>query len=431
MLTSALIARAKTELHIDAFEIDAELARLSRSLLSTEPLSTHSVNIQNADLIKHYSKNKTNNDNKYDIIILNPPYKKLTTKDKNWFNLKKIGISAHNYYSAFLEIALNSAKENGQIIAIIPRSFCNGYYFKSLRNILIKSYQIASIHLIKSRDTIFHEDSVLQENVIIKLIKSNPSSKSKTCISQCNGDLRTNYKSITLDQAEITSPCDSELHFRLIVDIKEKNTIIRMDHFKSTLESIGFSVSTGKIVDFRLPPGAIINENLINSYPLLYPINLQGWRVKWPVKGPRGSLSIKKSKILDRQLFKLKYAVLVKRFTSSEERRRIVASAYVRKNNNPVGIENHINVITHTKIQSQKIINGLMTYLNSAIVDRYYRIISGHTQVNAIDLKNLPCPELDILLKIGEAVNKSGYDHSHDCPFEKLYSDAIRGHHAN
>jgi adenine-specific DNA-methyltransferase len=47
---------------------------------------------------------------------------------------------------------------------------------------------------------------------------------------------------------------------------------------------------------------------------------------------------------------------------------------------------------------------GLSALLNSAIIDRYFRIVSGNTQVNAAELRALPLPPWEILQRIGGKV---------------------------
>ena len=45
---------------------------------------------------------------------------------------------------------------------------------------------------------------------------------------------------------------------------------------------------------------------------------------------------------------------------------------------------------------------GLSTYLNSSLVDRYFRQFNGHTQVNATDLRSLRYPGREVLKRIGQ-----------------------------
>ncbi len=49
---------------------------------------------------------------------------------------------------------------------------------------------------------------------------------------------------------------------------------------------------------------------------------------------------------------------------------------------------------------------GLSTLLNSALIDRYFRILNGNTQVNATELRALPLPPLAVIRKLGQAVTR-------------------------
>jgi len=48
--------------------------------------------------------------------------------------------------------------------------------------------------------------------------------------------------------------------------------------------------------------------------------------------------------------------------------------------------------------------HGLTAWLNSTVVDRYVRCFSGHTQINATDLRRLPYPTAHELCSLGQAV---------------------------
>ena len=70
-----------------------------------------------------------------------------------------------------------------------------------------------------------------------------------------------------------------------------------------------------------------------------------------------------------------------------------------------IGLENHLNVFHENKNPlNEKLAKGLSVYLNSTVVDEYFRCFSGHTQVNATDLKLITYPSKATLLKLGEWV---------------------------
>ena len=87
--------------------------------------------------------------------------------------------------------------------------------------------------------------------------------------------------------------------------------------------------------------------------------------------------------------------VLVKRFSSKEERRRIVAYMYEGGEIEAdwIGFENHWNVLhVGRRGLDPGLARGLACFLNSTVVDRHFRVFSGHTQVNATDLRNMKYP---------------------------------------
>ena len=98
------------------------------------------------------------------------------------------------------------------------------------------------------------------------------------------------------------------------------------------------------------------------------------------------------------------YYVLVKRFSSKEQKRRVMAAVYdPSKIDTPfVSFENHLNYYHRQgKGLPEKLAKGLALYLNSSVVDEYFRLFSGHTQVNATDLRKLPYPTQEQLLSLG------------------------------
>ena len=107
--------------------------------------------------------------NGYTHAILNPPYKKINNASRHRLLLRDAGIETVNLYSAFVALTLAMMAPGGQIVAIIPRSFCNGPYYRPFRRFLLERAAIRQIHLFKSRDQAFKDDNVLQENIIIVL----------------------------------------------------------------------------------------------------------------------------------------------------------------------------------------------------------------------------------------------------------------------
>ncbi len=105
--------------------------------------------------------------------------------------------------------------------------------------------------------------------------------------------------------------------------------------------------------------------------------------------------------------------VLIRRFSAKEEKRRLVAAPLIRKNINSehIGIENHLNYIYRKGGQLSEVeTTGLAAILSSSLLDSYFRIFSGNTQVSATELRNFPLPPQQIIRKIGAMIQEQGID---------------------
>jgi adenine-specific DNA-methyltransferase len=126
--------------------------------------------------------------------------------------------------------------------------------------------------------------------------------------------------------------------------------------------------------------------------------------IEWPKESKKPN-AIALNESTKKMLFPSGFYTVVKRFSSKEEKQRIVARVV-----NPemlvseyVGLENHLNVFHLKKggIDSD-LAYGLAAYLNSSYVDRHFRSFNGHTQVNATDLKQMRYPKREVLITLGE-----------------------------
>lgn len=92
--------------------------------------------------------------------------------------------------------------------------------------------------------------------------------------------------------------------------------------------------------------------------------------------------------------------------SSKEERKRIVAAVYdsalIGKVN--IAFDNKVNYyhIKNEGLINRNLAKGLSLYLNSSLVDFYFRTFSGNTQVNVSDLKSLKYPAVEDLEILGK-----------------------------
>ena len=107
--------------------------------------------------------------------------------------------------------------------------------------------------------------------------------------------------------------------------------------------------------------------------------------------------------------------VLVKRFSAKEETRRVSAALYDPRQitTNRIGFENHLNYFHRGgKGLDSDLAKGLTVYLNSSLVDYYFRQFNGHTQVNASDLEKIKYPTPQQLIRLGKIMDQGLPDQS-------------------
>jgi len=338
---------------------------------------------------------------RYNCAIMNPPYRKINNDSPERLALRAIGVETSNLYTGFLSIVLKMLAPDGELVAITPRSFCNGLYFKPFRKTLLDTLRLRRIHVFDSRQVAFSEDEVLQENVIFHGLKS---AKQSECVmvSSSTGpeDDFITARNVPLDK--IVRLDDPEYFIHIVPDELGASVSERMARLHTTLAELDVEVSTGKVVDFRATE-LLRDLPTSKTAPLIYPRNFENGYIKWPKPGNKPqALAILPG--ADELLVPNGVYVLVKRFSSKEERRRVVAAVYDPKriHAEQVGFENHTNFFHRNgEGLNVKLAKGLAVFLNSTLVDLYFRQFSGHTQVNATDLRNFKYPRQSQLEQLG------------------------------
>ena len=121
--------------------------------------------------------------------------------------------------------------------------------------------------------------------------------------------------------------------------------------------------------------------------------------IDWPKKDAKKPNAIYRNAETEKWLYPNGYYTVVRRFSSKEEKRRIMASVVCPDafpDAPALGFENHLNVFhEHKHGLSETLVRGLAVFLNSTMVDDYFRDFNGHTQVNATDLRLMKYPSRD------------------------------------
>jgi adenine-specific DNA-methyltransferase len=407
VLTCAFLERIKNEkwdvpnIDITAYDIDSTVCDTLRENISYAAYSFENVNIEilNTDFLDKTSFDFTwNIHKKYTHVIMNPPYKKIKACSKEREETRAFGLETVNLYSAFLGASIALTEKSGYIVAVIPRSFCNGAYYKPFRQFILKNCSIKHIHLFESRNQAFKDESVLQENIIIMLQKE--TAQENVTVTYSENATFKNMETLSVPFTQILNPKDKEAYFSIPTQIKDDEFI---NNSFTSLKQLGIQVSTGPLVDFRLKY-FLYKEYAEELVPLVYPVHLRNYKFEWPKKSKKPN-AVAPIEEVRKQLFPKGYYVLVKRFSTKEEKQRVVASLITPEDfvKDTIAFENHLNVFHVNKSGlPEELAYGLIVWLNTSYIDEKFRLFSGHTQVNATDLRNLPYPPVKTLTEMGK-----------------------------
>ena len=398
---------------VDAFELDDRLLpHLHRTLESYhDQLPCLEISVRGQDFIETAVAALEGNLfaeslPRYTHAILNPPYKKMRSDSPHRLGLRRVGIETVNLYSAFVALALELLEDGGQLVAIIPRSFCNGPYYRPFRDFILGRAALKHMHLFHARNKAFRDDNVLQENIIFYLERG--AQQTSVVVSVSTDDSFNDLSSHIYPFSEIVFPNDSE-RFIHVPTATGDDATAQASSLTSTLADLDVSVSTGPIVDFRMRPHLLQTPNA-DAVPLLYPGHFTDTRLEWPKKDFRKPNAIALNAETARWLYPKGFYTVVRRFSSKEEKKRIVASVVdpaAFPNAEWIGFENHLNVF-HCQRHglTEDVAHGLAAFLNTRALDTYFRSFNGHTQVNATDLRQLHYPSYRLLAQLGNWMRK-------------------------
>ena len=374
----------------------------------------------------------------FDLVILNPPYFKVNQKDARARLVKDIAYGRTNVYTIFMSLAASSLRVGGHFVSITPRSFASGTYFQHFRRQFFSMITPELIHIFDSRRSAFEDANVLQENVILAGVRK--------------GAVSVDAPFVTLSRSQgiqdLVHPLIQQVQRRLIFDEKQKDPVLHLPtsdidthllqafrRWPNRLATYGLEISTGPVVPFRSLDMLTSSEEVKQgtAVPLLWLQHVRRMDITWPLEHfdkPQGVLREAGQKLLIKNTTK----VILRRFSAKEEPRRITAAVLSDDifSTELIALENHLNYLYRPggALSDEEAI-GIAAFLNSILVDRYFRITNGNTQVNATELRKLPLPPLEQLALIGQRVInlqiEQDFDAIEGILMEELGKDLIVG----
>lgn len=330
----------------------------------------------------------------YDLVIANPPYKKMRKDSPEAKAMHVIVYGAPNLYGFFWAKTAIELKKHGLSAFIIPRSWMSGAYFYRLRNFMLAEGSLMEVHSFKERTNIFGTTKVMQELVIVLFYKGG--------LDHIRFWQLPNVHQLDQGQAvdipTYQAVTGAEKRVYNLVTAADLHALKWAQSLPSTFAHTCLRMKTGLTVAYRNKE-FLVQEPQVNTAPIFFADNLRHHTVKIGRKGPQ-FLKAARSGLLQTNMD----YIFVKRFSTKEESRRI-QTAYYSAADYPVyreiSTDNKLDFVIATNL-NLSILRGAFLVLSSTQFDRYYRLVNGNTQVNATEVNDMKFPNDQQLTALAE-----------------------------
>lgn len=346
-------------------------------------------------------------DEAFDLVVGNPPYGRMKLSPRLRSRYRGSLYGHANLYGLFTDLAFRWVKPGGVVAYVTPTSFLAGEYFKNLRGMLGRAGAPLSIDFIGDRKGVF--DEVLQETMLATYRRSSLDRGSQA-VRPASVTFLTPIDESVLQISPVGSfevPNDPRFPWLVPRDTSQNALITRLRKMPHRLADWGYEVSTGPLV-WNRHKDQLREQNGPGCLPLVWAEAIR----------PDGRFQMQVTKMNHRAYFKPRPrdhwlvighpCVLVQRTTAKEQPRRLVAAvlpaAFIRAHGGAV-VENHLNMVRAVSRPAVGLAT-LAAFINSAMVDRVFRCLSGSVAVSAYELEALPLPAPECLEGLEAAVRR-------------------------
>lgn len=405
------------ERHIRGTDVDKTLCELSRNFLcmalSEEIQASGYVpkfRIERRDALMGFRLPLPTSD----VVVCNPPYRKLATKELAQFRAAygEVIDSQANLYALFMFRALRMIPVGGYAAFVTPRSFLSGRNFGRLRMFLLRHSTIKHIGMVSDRSGVFMNTQ--QETALTVLRRRSPLLRRATRILVSTVSGTGKYRFVGECGLPPGTAAWSIPRRSLDIDLLKaaSQSSFRLSHY-------GYRVRVGAYVWNRdkRPKYESMRKALLGGdrwiVPLLWSRNISAsrtLRVGDFTGNPQQPRFIGFSRKPHTSVVTAP-CVAMQRVTSNDQPRRLVAAAVsqsiTRKFGGFVG-ENHVLILEQIEKEPVLTPHRIATLLNTSVMNRVFKCISGAINVSVFELGQLALPEpqaLKLALSKGNSMN--------------------------
>lgn len=399
------------KVHVDAYEYDIDVCNILLNNLKVfdEYINKNSILIFSYNVINDnfITKNKEawikeSFLPRYDIIISNPPYKKINQSSEEAVIMNDVVHGQPNIYTLFIGMSLKLLKTDGVYTVLSPRNYLSGEYSKKLRKFIFSNYSLTCIHSFSKRSMF---KSVNQEVIISTFIKNNKYNKVNISHDSYS-NFFINFNDIIFDKELM-----SILVPRTINEVILLKTIRTLRY---SLDDLGLKISVGPIVQFRNEDDIKKDVYTKHNPPLLIGADIQpGNKINYFERENKRKTHNKSISDKNKWLIKNSNYVLIRKVTAKDDTDLIVTSVLDKSyfDHDLIGLDNNLLYI-HRVDKSEinlELCYGLYCFINSKQFKDFYFSINGTHTINVTDFNNIRFPDIKTLKKLGFNVFKTDF----------------------
>ena len=423
LLSEAALALLLAQ-RITALPDDTELQPLH--LYVTDSLRAGELRAEaHADVAEDIKARAGEYESGFAYVVANPPYAKwpsrlMTPEQARRFSATTYGHP--NLYGLFLQVGVELLADGGRLAFIHPKSFVSGLYFRNLRQFLKREVDLQRFDTFEKRTGLF--DGVLQE-VVILTAERRPERVDEIELREYAGaPVRPPARQTRVPRSSVLLGKDFDHAFFIEPNPLAHLVLAKMSRAKP-LADLGVEAVTGTIVWNRLKPH-VRDEPSEDALPLVWGNGVRTFR--FAGLGNRAGQGTHMALVSNTfGIVSYGEALLIKRMTAREERRRLVACRLPDEyagSDRGYFAENHVNLV-RPKLGGAKVeLDAVLGLLNSRLFDFVFRALNGNTQVSATELELLPVadgPELDAIAEQARRLTASdGRDYKAQARLDEL-----------
>jgi adenine-specific DNA-methyltransferase len=387
--------------HLAGFDVDSVLCALSQQFLQMvfyreicETGQSPKFNIVRENSLNSIVRLRR----RFDVVLCNPPFRKLAPSEASVLRSRFAHVmqGQPNLYAVFVDAAEKLVRTGGLVGLVTPTSYLSGQYFGALRTFLLEHASVMHIGIVSDREGVYLD--VQQETALTTFRTRTTANKGRprTAVSIVESDgtyQRVGYCYLPNSGTSWPIPRETD-------DVRLLDSALLSPY---RLQDYGYTPSIGGFVWNRDARPVFMTANKVpkkrrsTAVPLLWSSDV----------GSDGAILFPRKRAGHNQHHFVDYGdvahptvcrqpgVLLQRVTSNDQTRRLVGASvsqnFIRRYRGYVG-ENHTVILKQTAPKPSLTPRQMVRLLQADVVDRYFRCISGSTNVSSFELGQLPLP---------------------------------------